>query len=39
MKISEIETYESPKVVTIETQYEGVICSSNEMLDEIEGEW
>lgn len=35
------ENYQSPQVVTIEEayEYEGVLCSSNEVLDEIEGEW
>ena len=33
------ETYQSPQIVTIETEYEGVVCYSNEGLDEIPGEW
>ena len=39
MEISEIETYQSPRTVTIDALYEGGICSSNELLDETEGEW
>ena len=39
MKINGFETYQSPEVVTLETLYEGVVCSSNELLEEIEGEW
>ena len=37
--MKELETYQSPQIVTIETEYEGVVCSSNEMLEENEGEW
>ena len=39
MYINGIETYQSPQIVTVETLYEGVVCASNEMLEEIEGEW
>ena len=39
MQIKEVEVYKSPQIVTIETHYEGVVCSSNEMLEENEGEW
>ena len=39
MNINGIETYQSPQIVTVETLYEGVVCSSNEMLEENEGEW
>lgn len=40
MNINTIEAYESPQIVTIETLlYEGVVCSSNESLDENSGEW
>ena len=39
MKINGIEAYQSPQIVVIEALYEGVVCSSNEMLEEIEGEW
>jgi hypothetical protein len=31
--------YESPEVEIIESLAEGVLCSSNEVLDEYEGEW
>ena len=33
------EEYLSPEVNVMLLNYEGVICSSNEMLDETEGEW
>ena len=36
---NELETYQSPQIVTIEIEYEGVVCYSNEGLDEIPGEW
>lgn len=39
MNINGIETYQSPQIVTVEALYEGVVCSSNEMLEETEGEW
>ena len=39
MQTKELETYQSPQIVTIETEYEGVVCSSNETLEETEGEW
>lgn len=39
MYINEIETYQSPQIVTVEVLYEGVVCSSNEGMDEILGEW
>ena len=39
MQTKEVETYQSPQIVTIETLYEGVVCSSNETLDENYGEW
>jgi hypothetical protein len=31
--------YTSPEVEIYEIQAEGVLCASNEMLDEYEGEW
>ena len=31
--------YTSPEVEIQEIQAEGVLCASNEMLDEYEGEW
>ena len=34
-----LETYQSPQIVNIETEYEGVVCYSNEGMDEIQGEW
>lgn len=39
MQTKELEIYQSPQIVTIETEYEGVVCSSNETLDENYGEW
>ena len=33
------EEYQAPEVDVIMLNCEGVICSSNEMLDETEGEW
>ena len=39
MYINGIETYQSPQIVTVEALYEGGVCSSNEMLEENEGEW
>ena len=39
MRINGIEAYQSPQIVIIEARYEGVVCSSNEDMDEIEGEW
>lgn len=33
------EIYLVPKISVIEIMSEGLICSSNEKLDEIEGEW
>ena len=33
------ETYQAPQIVTIDTLYEGVVCASNELLEENEGEW
>ena len=39
MNINGIETYQSPQIVTAEALYEGVVCSSNELLEENEGEW
>ena len=39
MHTKEVETYQSPQIVTIETEYEGIVCSSNESLDENYGEW
>ena len=33
------EFYESPAVVTLKLYTEGVICGSNELLEENEGEW
>ena len=34
-----LETYQSPQIVTVEIEYEGVVCYSNEGMDEIQGEW
>lgn len=31
--------YVSPRIETLDMASEGVLCSSNEMLEEIEGEW
>ena len=31
--------YESPSVDVLEVIMEGVLCGSNESLDEVEGEW
>ena len=31
--------YEAPEIEVKELYSEGVLCSSNEKLDEIEGEW
>lgn len=39
MKINEIEVYQSPKIEITEALYEGIVCASNENLDETEGEW
>ncbi len=39
MQTKVFEAYLPPQIVTIETLYEGVVCSSNEMLEETEGEW
>ena len=39
MEINGIEIYVSPQIVTIEALYEGVVCSSNESLDENYGDW
>lgn len=40
MKASEqFEFYQLPMIETIEVAYEGVICGSNELLEENEGEW
>ena len=39
MTTCECKIYQSHQTVTIETEYEGVICSSNETLEENEGEW
>lgn len=33
------ETYLVPRISVIEIMNEGILCSSNEKLDEIEGEW
>ena len=33
------EEYLAPEAIVMQMNYEGVICSSNEMLDETEGEW
>lgn len=33
------EEYLAPETIVMLLNYEGVICSSNEMLDETEGEW
>lgn len=33
------EEYLAPEVNVMLLNYEGVICNSNEMLDETEGEW
>ena len=39
MYINGTETYQSPQIVTVEARYEGVLCYSNEGMDEIQGEW
>lgn len=39
MKIKEKDLYQLPDIVIIDIAYEGVVCSSNEILDENEGEW
>lgn len=39
MKIKEKDLYQSPVIMIIDIAYEGVVCSSNEILDENEGEW
>ena len=31
--------YVSPRIETLDMASEGFLCSSNEMLEEIEGEW
>jgi hypothetical protein len=31
--------YESPAMEIIETLTEGILCASNELLEEYEGEW
>ena len=33
------ETYRTPETTVVLLNIEGIICSSNEMLDEKEGEW
>ena len=33
------EVYLSPEIETIDFAYEGVLCGSNELHDESEGEW
>lgn len=33
------ETYLTPETTVVLLNIEGIICSSNEMLDEKEGEW
>lgn len=35
----EEKNYVTPEIVVLEVYSEGVICSSNEILDENEGEW
>lgn len=39
MKSNPFEVYQSPEMVTVEALYEGIVCASNESLDETEGEW
>jgi hypothetical protein len=39
MNITSSETYQSPIIMAIDIAYEGVVCSSNELLEETEGEW
>ena len=34
-----LKAHQSPQIVTIEAEYEGIVCSSNESLDENYGEW
>lgn len=36
MKVME---YSTPQMVVFDILFEGVVCSSNEWLDELEGEW
>jgi hypothetical protein len=33
------ETYQSPEADVLDLVYEGIVCSSNEQLDEEEGVW
>lgn len=33
------DLYKSPEIATVLVEYEGAICSSNELLEENEGEW
>lgn len=35
----EDKRYETPEIVVLEIDAEGVLCASNEILDENEGEW
>ena len=37
--LMELDLYVSPAVMTLELYPEGVICGSNELLEENEGEW
>jgi hypothetical protein len=39
MNTIEKTDYQLPEVTVIDITYEGVVCSSNEILDENYGEW
>ena len=39
MQTDGLNSYQSPQIMTIETEHEGVSCISNEGMNEIEGEW
>lgn len=41
MKIikEELPLYATPQILFLDISNEGIICSSNEILEEIEGEW
>lgn len=39
MQESKCYEYQSPQAFVLEVWNEGVLCASNEKVDEIEGEW
>ena len=39
VNLMELDFYVSPAVIELELYTEGVICGSNELLEENEGEW